>query len=297
MNMNENTDAVKENDKKEPVKKPIKKKPVKNSTKIMKKKETKTVYKVLFILISFICIGLAGLSIFKITQQNLKIKNLETKLASTSNELVKSKARIAGVKGQDDLLKRDIELYIRGRYRKVPKVIAQRIASIVVDISKKEEVSPELLIGIIQVESQFNPMAVGPKTKYGYARGLMQIMPAWSKKFELESLYDLHDVDINITSGVKVFKIHLKENKGSISKALYYYVNKDKAYVDKVYNAMGRFVSFRSTIDDNEKSEEQPENINNTEPTIINSNGNGNGNGEKEIEKESGPNEGTTKSS
>lgn len=290
--MNTNADMVKENDKKEPVKKVVKKKPIKNSTKIIKKKEeTKTVYKVLFILISFICIGLSGLSIFQLTQQNLKIKNLETKLASTSNELVKSKARIAGVKGQDDLLIRDIELYIRATYRKVPKVIAQKIASIVVNISKKEEVSPELLIGIIQVESQFNPMAVGPKTKYGHARGLMQIMPAWAKKFELESLYDLHDVDINIVFGVRVFKIHLKEQGGNISKGLYAYVNKDKSYVDKVYNAMGRFVSFRSTIGDSEKSEEQPENINITEPTIIN------GNDKKEIKKESGADKRTESSS
>jgi hypothetical protein len=220
----------------------------------------------------------------------LKIKNLDTKLSNTSNELDKSKARIAGVKGQDDLLKRDIELYIRGNYRKVPKVVAQRIASIVVDLSKTEEVSPELLIGIIQVESQFNPMAVGPKTKYGNARGLMQIMPAWAKKFELESLYDLHDVDINIVSGVKVFKIHLKENKGSISKALYYYVNKDKAYVDKVYNAMGRFVSFRSTIGDTEKNE-QSETVNND------NNGEKEKEKEKEIEKESEPDKTTEKSS
>jgi hypothetical protein len=297
MNTNADIDTVKENDKKEPVKKVVKKKPVKNSTKPKRNvngKRKTTVFTRVLTCIFMVCIVSLILYLSHQSIQQIKQnKQLSYELKSTSNELVKSKARIAGVKGQDDLLKRDIELYIRSNYRKVPKVIAQRIASIVVDLSKKEEVSPELLIGIIQVESQFNPMAVGPKTKYGNARGLMQIMPAWAKKFELESLYDLHDVDINIVSGVRVFKIHLKENKGSISKGLYHYVNKDKAYVDKVYNAMGRFVSFRSTIDDNEKSEEEHiESINN-EPTIIN----GNGVKEKEIEKESEPDKTTEKSS
>jgi hypothetical protein len=285
MNMNADTDTVKENGKKEPVKKVVKKKPVKNSIKMKKEKKPSKVYNVIVSSLLIICSIITIFVSLRLMLQIKQNKQLSYELKNTSNELVKSKARIAGVKGQDDLLKRDIELYIRATYRKVPKVIAQRIASIVVDISKKEEVSPELLIGIIQVESQFNPMAVGPKTKYGNARGLMQIMPEWAKKFELESLYDLHDVDINIVSGVRVFKIHLEEKGGNISKGLYAYVNNDKAYVDKVYNAMGRFVSFRSTIGDSEKSEQE-----HTETTTDN-------NGEKEIEKESGPDKGTAKSS
>ena len=184
-------------------------------------------------------------------------KQREAELEKAKAELEKSKARIAGIKNNDDLLKRDIELYIRHTYRKVPKSVAKTIAEFLVDQSKKEDVSAELMVGIIQVESQFNPMAVGPKTKYGHARGLMQVMPEWAKKFGLDTYYDLHDIDTNITCGIKVFKIHLEEGKGKISEGLYLYVNKDRAYVDKVYNAMGKFVSFRSTVDDDDKSEEE----------------------------------------
>ena len=184
-------------------------------------------------------------------------KQREAELEKAKAELEKSKARIAGIKNNDDLLKRDIELYIRHTYRKVPKSVAKTIAEFLVDQSKKEDVSAELMVGIIQVESQFNPMAVGPKTKYGHARGLMQVMPEWAKKFGLDTYYDLHDIDTNITCGIKVFKIHLEEGRGKISEGLYLYVNKDRAYVDKVYNAMGKFVSFRSTVDDDDKSEEE----------------------------------------
>ena len=289
--MDTDNSAGKEDVKKNDVKKVVKKRVVKNSTKTNNKtkkgKGRKVFNGILITLLIIVVIGVLGVQQFHVDKLKQQIASLTIKLESTENELEKSKARIAGVKGIDDLLKRDIELYIRGTYKKVPKVIAQRIASIVVDLSKQEEVSPELLIGIIQVESQFNPMAVGPKTKYGNARGLMQIMPAWGKKFKLESRYDLHDVDINIVSGVKVFKVHLKENKGSISKALYDYVNKDKSYVDKVYNAMGRFVSFRSTIGDIEKSEEK-----NGQPITVDIISN-NIDEKKETEKKNGSNDRT----
>lgn len=201
----------------------------------------------------------------------------KTDLELTTVELSQTKARIEGIKTKDDLLKRDIELYIQHRYRKVPKSVAKTIASTVVNLAKKEDIAAELIVGIIQVESGFNPMIVGPKTKYGHARGLMQIMPEWAPKFNLKSKFEFHDIDINIASGIKVFKIHLKEGKGKISEGLYLYVNKDRAYVDKVYNAMGKFVSFRSTIDDDKKTENGPE--------------------EKEKELKNGTNTGAAKSS
>lgn len=165
-------------------------------------------------------------------------------------ELDKMKGQIVGIKNQDDLLKRDIEIYIKTTFPKVPKVVARATAFHIVDLSKKYYVSPELVLGIIKVESSFNPMAIGPRTKYGFARGLMQVMPEWCKKFNIKSKHDLHDIDIGIESGIKVFLIHVKEGKGDISTGLYLYVNKDKSYVSNVYAAMGKFVAFRSTIDE-----------------------------------------------
>ena len=171
-------------------------------------------------------------------------------------ELDKMKKQIAGIKDKNDLLKRDIQMYIDTTHPKVPVVVAKAIAHNVVDLSRKYKVSPELIVGIIKVESAFNPMIVGPKTKYGHARGLMQVMPEWSKKLGLKSKYEFHNIDVAIESGIKVFLIHLEEGKGDISTGLYYYVNKDKAYVGKVYAAMGKFVAFRSTIDEDTQNVE-----------------------------------------
>ncbi len=186
-------------------------------------------------------------------------------------ELDKMKGQIIGIKNQDDLLKRDIEIYIKTTFPKVPKIVAKTTAYYIVDLSKDYNVSPELVLGIIKVESSFNPMAIGPKTKYGFARGLMQVMPAWCKKFNIPSKHDLHDIDVGIEVGIKVFLIHVKEGKGDISTGLYYYVNKDKAYVKNVYAAMGKFVAFRSTIDEeSQKLETDEENNGDSKKKVSN---------------------------
>jgi hypothetical protein len=190
-----------------------------------------------------------------IIDQNEEIKNfihknyeLKQKLNQANEELNSLKEDISGIKDKDDLLKRDIKLYIKRKHPKVSNVVASSIAENIIIISKKYKVSPELILGIIRVESAFDPMAVGPKTKYGHARGLMQVMPDWGKKFKLKSKYDMHNINTGIECGVKVFLIHLTQAKGDISGALFLYVNQDKSYVGKVYAAMGKFVAFRSTI-------------------------------------------------
>lgn len=189
-------------------------------------------------------------------QTNKQLQLSEAQVKLKSQELEKMKKMIAGIKDRDDLMKRDIKFYIKTTHPQVPNIIAKTIAENVVVLSKKHNVSPEIVIGIIKVESLFDPMAVGPKTKHGHARGLMQVMPEWYPKFGLKTKYELHNIDIGIESGIKVFLIHLEEAKGDISTGLYYYVNKDKAYVGKVYAAMGKFVAFRSTVDDEKQNVE-----------------------------------------
>lgn len=143
-------------------------------------------------------------------------------------------------------MKRDIQLYIKSRYRSVPNVVAQTIAENTVKLGMMYEISIPLLVGIMQVESiTFNPMALSKKG----AIGLMQVMPEWVPKLDLKNKYELYNIDTNIESGIKVLKIHIGEAKGSITKGLYLYVNKDSTYADKVYTAVGKFVTYRSTVD------------------------------------------------
>jgi len=250
------------------------------------KKKTKAIgWKLLcgVLFLTMVVGGMYGISYYKIQNDNIstaadKIENLtnqigdcNVKINIKSSELSKLKQQIAGIKDKDDLLKRDIQMYIDTTHPKVSSVVGKAIAHNVVDLSRKHKISPELVVGIIKVESAFNPMAVGPKTKYGHARGLMQVMPEWAKKLKVEGLkgqYDFHEIDIAIESGIQVFKIHLEEGKGDISTGLYYYVNKDRAYVGKVYAAMGKFVAFRSTIDEDSQNVETDIDLNGDSKTI-----------------------------
>lgn len=178
------------------------------------------------------------------TQLTFTNKTLEV----CNDELTKLRNRMSGIKNVDDLLRLDIFSYIDKKFQLVPRTVAADIALQIVGQSKQTNMSPELIIGIIQVESSFNPMAISSKN----ARGLMQVMPEWAKKFNLKKVSDLHDIDTNIQSGIKVLKIHIEEANGNISKGLYRYVGKSDSYAGKVYEAMGEFVAFRSNID-NEK--------------------------------------------
>ena len=167
------------------------------------------------------------------------------------DELNSLNKRLKDIKNGDDLLKRDIFLYIDTKFSRVPDSVSKEIADEILQISKEENISPELIMGIMQVESSFNPLAISNKG----ARGLMQVMPAWAKKFELEKVSDLHNIDTNIECGVRVLKIHIDESKGSLTKGLYHYVGKSDSYAGKVYQAMGQFIAFRSNVpDDNEDS-------------------------------------------
>ena len=161
-------------------------------------------------------------------------------------EVIQLKQRLAE-KSSDKTLAFDIAMYIHENYPTIPEVLYHEIAVQIATLSQIENVAPELVVGVIEVESSFNPMAISGKN----ARGLMQVMPMWAKYFNLNKVCDLHNVDVGISTGIKVLKVHIKEEDGNISKGLFKYVNKDRSYVDKVYTAMGKFVMFRGLIADN----------------------------------------------
>jgi len=99
----------------------------------------------------------------------------------------------------------------------------------------------------MEVESSFNPTYIGPKTKYGKARGLMQVMPKfWVKEFNLKNKYDLHDIQICIDSGTHILKKYLIGKDYNMKQALYKYVNGDNQYVKDVYECMGKFIVYRN---------------------------------------------------
>ncbi len=66
----------------------------------------------------------------------------------------------------------------------------QEISAIIDDVATKYKVPAAELKAIAKIESDFNPNAIGPKTRFGQAEGAMQLMPATAKALEVKDPFD-----------------------------------------------------------------------------------------------------------
>ena len=80
----------------------------------------------------------------------------------------------------------------------VPKTYKKRetachkYSKTITEVAKKHGLEPELVMGVVKVESSFNPQC---KSRVG-AKGLMQVMPRTGKHMKCDS--ELHDPVVNI---------------------------------------------------------------------------------------------------
>ena len=124
---------------------------------------------------------------------------------------------------------------------------------LVESIAAEFELETELVLGVMKVESGFNP---GTRSRVG-AQGLMQIMPKTGKYFECGS--DIWDPETNIRCGCKVLKSYFAKFDGNLVYGLSAYntgpgrtVKYSKqwhlpanfAYVEKVLRWRNVFVRF-----------------------------------------------------
>jgi len=205
---------------------------------MFKNKREKQIFLVFLIYVVVVSITLIYISV--------KIDNVSRKLDKTIKKLNNNKKDFSTEKNKPIKINLEYSIYsyIKNRYTKIPKEIAQSIAKNIIIYSDKYKIQPELLVGMIEIESMFNPMAI---SRVG-ARGLMQVMPEWVPKLNINKLNDLHDIDVGIEAGIEVFKIHLNEAKNDVSKGLFLYVGKDSEYVRNVYSAIGRFTTYKTKV-------------------------------------------------
>jgi LysM repeat protein len=156
--------------------------------------------------------------------------------------------------------KEEIVRYILTNWKgSVSEKVANETATIILQKSNEFNLPWTTIVGMTQVESQFNPYLVSNKG----ARGLMQVMfNVWGKEFKIPSKYILHDVERGIHFGCKVLRHYLDKTKNNMTKALYLYLGgpnpmrkgwknrvgarAQKEYATKVYAATGQFITFRT---------------------------------------------------
>lgn len=139
------------------------------------------------------------------------IKCLEKKLENTTNELNRKNSqleRVEFIRYQDFVVRKKYPLF-------------SKIVETVYKKSKEYDFDPNLIMGMIQIESNFKPNAVSNKGAYG----LMQInYSVWKNELDIDEK-KIFDIEYNIDLGLRVLKRYFNITKGDILKTLHLYNN------------------------------------------------------------------------
>lgn len=100
----------------------------------------------------------------------------------------------------------------------------------------RSEVAPELVLAVIEVESNFDRYAISSSS----ALGLMQVMPFWVEELGGDNQSDLFDIQYNVLLGCRILKYYLDMENGELVPALGRYNGSlgRRDYPDRVVSAL-----------------------------------------------------------
>jgi len=103
--------------------------------------------------------------------------------------------------------------------------------------ARRANLDPQLVLSLIQVESNFDRFAISSAG----AQGLMQIMPFWLDEIGKPE-DNLFDIATNLRFGCTILKIYLEREKGDMHRALARYNGSvgENWYPDRVFRALNR---------------------------------------------------------
>jgi soluble lytic murein transglycosylase-like protein len=164
---------------------------------------------------SFLPILLTILAFFSVAL----ISNSAFALKKVDPTLKKALAKaVADAKSFDDEVEAQVWLVdMSARLKRYIKDPQERLTLLrmVHQEATRADLSPELVISVIHVESAFNAYAVS----YVGAQGLMQVMPFWKKELGRKD-DNLINAAINLRYGCTILKHYLKREKGDWTRAL-----------------------------------------------------------------------------
>ena len=146
-----------------------------------------------------------------------------------------------------------IVAYIQDTNPKVPPKKATKIAKVVKKVAAKYKMKPEILVGLMHVESTFDPKAVSEKG----AIGLMQINPrVWLKPHDdgndlitagiVNSRDQLFDMEKNIEAGAHILNVYYEQGKAKkVANPMRYAVNKYNGQVGHYKKTMTSVKQFK----------------------------------------------------
>jgi len=174
--------------------------------------------------------GLVGLSI-GLVEMNAKYESKNQVLSILSNQVLKLQFKLDTQ--QQELAKYNfMEYKNRALSRRYPEF--SFILDTVYRKSLQYGFKPDLVLGVVQVESDYDPEAVS----YRGAYGLMQVnLAVWRDPLNIDE-NRIFDVEYNIDLGLKVLKHYYEATNGNLKLALHLYNNgylyNNTAYAEKV---------------------------------------------------------------
>ncbi len=120
---------------------------------------------------------------------------------------------------------------------------AKRLLHLIYYESVRAGLDPDLVLGVVTVESGFHQYAISDKG----ARGLMQVMSFWNKVVKQSS--SLFDPQVNLRFGCSILRLYLIQEKGDLERSLKRYngslMLQDDSYVRTVESLYHRYSGKR----------------------------------------------------
>ncbi|MGD8742906.1 MAG: lytic transglycosylase domain-containing protein [Granulosicoccaceae bacterium] len=148
---------------------------------------------------------------------------------------------VNAINGADSFKDRfDAEVWLLDMSRRLEKRVpdATRRLNLLKNIhyeARRADLPPELVLAVIQIESNFNRWAIS----HAGAQGLMQIMPFWLDEIG-KANDNLFHVRTNLRFGCTILKYYLDKERGDLVRGLARYNGSlgSTRYPDKVLNAL-----------------------------------------------------------
>ncbi|MCF6322786.1 MAG: lytic transglycosylase domain-containing protein [Gammaproteobacteria bacterium] len=129
----------------------------------------------------------------------------------------------------------DMSQRLQHRNRKQDQKHQMQLLKLIHAEAMRAELAPELVLAVIEVESNFDRWALS----HAGAQGLMQVMPFWLKEIGKPG-DNLFHVQTNLRLGCTILKYYLDKEDGDLTRGLARYNGSlgRNVYPNKVFNAL-----------------------------------------------------------
>lgn len=186
-------------------------------TKLPKSMIRRNIKKLMVIFTLMLLVGIVGLF--------LAIRDINAKYETSLQSLEAMEKKVTGleeaVTDKEEKLSRYqfMEYKLEAFDKRYP--LFSQIVDVVYDKSGNYGFHPDLVLGMMQVESYYNPKAVSSAGAYG----LMQInLAVWKKELSIDPSR-IFEIGYNVDLGLTILKRYYVESKGNIQRALHLYNN------------------------------------------------------------------------